>query len=110
MVITLLLGVDALKMRRTFDTSALAAAFPYRTTSASDARCQDHRRQSRYDHLRSGIRNGSCFLGIYPPTLEEWQSAFAESGRSCRAIHPTTSPPNGYLFELQPTHATHRSE
>jgi amino acid adenylation domain-containing protein len=57
-----------------------------------------------------GFEMAHALMGVYVPTLEEWQSAFVESGWSCRAIHPTTSPPNGYLFELQPNRATHGSD
>jgi phenylpyruvate C(3)-methyltransferase len=49
-----------------------------------------------------GFEMAHALMGVYVPTLEEWQSAFVESGWSCRAIHPTTSPPNGFLFELHP--------
>jgi hypothetical protein len=41
-------------------------------------------------------------MGVYLPTLGQWQEAFAASGWQCPRIRPTDSPPGGYLFELTP--------
>ncbi|MFY4721403.1 methyltransferase domain-containing protein [Streptomyces sp. LaBMicrA B280] len=46
-----------------------------------------------------------ALMGDYLPTHDQWLEAFAEGGWECRAIHPTTTPPNGYLFELVPASA-----
>ncbi|MEV6766569.1 class I SAM-dependent methyltransferase [Streptomyces sp. NPDC051105] len=46
-----------------------------------------------------------ALMGDYLPTYDQWQEAFTESGWNCTAVHPTTTPPNGYLFELVPATA-----
>jgi cyclopropane fatty-acyl-phospholipid synthase-like methyltransferase len=65
------------------------------------------------DVTRSGTRHGPgtpvftlgfefvhALMGVYVPTLAEWQRAFAASGWACEAVHELTAPPSGYLFEL----------
>jgi phenylpyruvate C(3)-methyltransferase len=44
-----------------------------------------------------------ALMGVYVPTFAEWQRAFAAGGWTCVAVHPTTAPPNGYLFDLAPS-------
>lgn len=47
-----------------------------------------------------GFEFAHALMGVYLPDLAEWREAFTASGWRCQAIHPTTAPPNGYLFEL----------
>jgi phenylpyruvate C(3)-methyltransferase len=49
-----------------------------------------------------GFEMVHALMGDYLPTYEQWHEAFAASGWECAAVHPTTTPPNGYLFELLP--------
>ncbi|MEU1476207.1 class I SAM-dependent methyltransferase [Streptomyces sp. NPDC001668] len=50
-----------------------------------------------------GFETIHALMGVYLPALEEWHKAFAEAGWRCDAVHSTTTPPNGHLFELSPT-------
>jgi phenylpyruvate C(3)-methyltransferase len=50
-----------------------------------------------------GFESVHALMGVYIPTLAEWQQAFAASGWECEVVHPVTAPPNGVLFELAPT-------
>ncbi|MFF8784453.1 SAM-dependent methyltransferase [Streptomyces sp. NPDC015125] len=43
-----------------------------------------------------------ALMGDYLPTYDQWHKAFEESGWECRSVQPSTTPPNGYLFELTP--------
>jgi len=49
-----------------------------------------------------GFELAHALMGVYVPTLEEWQRAFAASGWACEAVHDLAAPPNGHLFELRP--------
>jgi len=50
-----------------------------------------------------GFEMVHALMGDYLPTYGQWLEAFAASGWECAAVHPTTTPPNGYLFELLPS-------
>ncbi|ANP48590.1 SAM-dependent methyltransferase [Streptomyces griseochromogenes] len=49
-----------------------------------------------------GFEAVHALMGDYLPTLDQWHEAFGEAGWECRTVQPTTTPPNGYLFELIP--------
>ncbi|WEO95422.1 class I SAM-dependent methyltransferase [Streptomyces sp. FXJ1.172] len=52
-----------------------------------------------------GFESVHALMGDYLPTYDQWQKAFTEGGWECRTVRPTTTPPNGYLFELAPVPA-----
>jgi SAM-dependent methyltransferase len=44
-----------------------------------------------------------ALMGVYLPTSDEWQQAFARSPWSCVTIYQVDAPPGGHLFELVPS-------
>ncbi|WP_052850392.1 SAM-dependent methyltransferase [Streptomyces avicenniae] len=49
-----------------------------------------------------GFEMAHALMGVYLPSLDEWEDAFAEAGWVCETVRPTTTPPNGFLFQLRP--------
>lgn len=43
-----------------------------------------------------------ALMGVYLPTLSEWEDAFGETSWNCQKIIPMAVPPNGFLAELVP--------
>ncbi|MEV5892539.1 SAM-dependent methyltransferase [Nonomuraea fuscirosea] len=56
-----------------------------------------------------GFEMAHALMGVYLPSVDEWHQAFAEAGWSCENVRPTTTPPNGFLFQLRPAPAAEDS-
>jgi hypothetical protein len=47
-----------------------------------------------------GFEFGHAMMGVYLPTMEEWEGVFAEGGWRCVKKHPIESPYPSVIFEL----------
>lgn len=48
-----------------------------------------------------GFEFGHAMMGVYLPTMEEWEGVFAEGGWRCVKRHPIESPYPSVIFELE---------
>ncbi|KAI9044323.1 class I SAM-dependent methyltransferase [Aspergillus affinis] len=51
-----------------------------------------------------GFEFGHALMGVYLPTIEEWQDVFAESGWRCVSRNLIKSPSLSVIFELEHDH------
>ncbi|MFJ2815011.1 SAM-dependent methyltransferase [Streptomyces sp. NPDC091279] len=49
-----------------------------------------------------GFEMAHAVMGVYLPTLDEWDDVFAESGWRCADRHLIDTPANSYMFHLVP--------
>ncbi|KAL5379001.1 hypothetical protein PMIN04_007726 [Paraphaeosphaeria minitans] len=50
-----------------------------------------------------GFEFGHAMMGVYLPTMEDWEGVFAEGGWRCRKSHLLESPSRSVIFELEHT-------